>query len=509
MPGKTLIAATGLFAFLLVSGCIMPGGPYHEYRVETLKERILVPEMHAIKEKKSEEPFASVLVPDRPISLEEAIAIALKNNHRLRQAFEDMGIAGYDRAIARSLFMPHVSAGYAYDRSNRQPAMVDPGNPLMPPMYAGEKEFRRAEIKVMMTIWDFGRSLGTYNQANLGRDIANLVYRRTRQQVIFQVVNAYFNVLRAQRGKVIAQESLNQAKEHLKTAESFERYGVVDRNDVLRARVQVAEVRQMLIKAKNAMELATSILNSVLGVNVHLPTRVIDDTRIIPFSISLKDCLQLAIENRPEFNVVQKAIGIEEEGIRAARAGHLPRIYVAGGYNWNDDDYQKFADPDGSLHGDNLYGEIGIQIGLFSGGKTTAEVRKAKKKLTRAEEKAKEVCDGISLQVKAAFLAIQEAKDRIGVAKEAVAQAEENLRLINNKYRENVVTSTDVVDAETLLTRNKQNYYTALYDYIVAIAQLESAVGKKIIGPEKAAGLISPGLQVEKRNQRRGNNETG
>ena len=149
-----------------------------------------------------------------------------------------------------------------------------------------------------------------------------------------------------------------------------------------------------------------------------------------------------------------------------------------------------------------------FQVGLFSGGKTAAEVHKAKKKLTRAEEKAKEVCDGISLQVKAAFLAIQEAKDRIGVAKEAVAQAEENLRLINNKYRENVVTSTDVVDAETLLTRNKQNYYTALYDYIVAIARLENAVGKKIIGPEKAAGLISPGLQVEKRNRRRANNET-
>jgi len=509
MLGKTLIAAMGLFVLLLVYGCITPGIQYHENMAKILGERIQVPNMHTIQEDKPERQHSSALVPDRPISLQEAIAIALKNNHTLRQAFEDMGIAGDDRAIARSIFLPAITAGYAYDRSNRQPAMVDPGNPLMPPMYAGEKEFRRAEIKVMMTIWDFGRSLGIYNQANLGRDIANLVYRRTRQQVIFQVVNAYFNVLRAQRGKVIAQESLNQAREHLKTAESFERYGVVDRNDVLRARVQVAEVRQMLIKAKNAMELATSSLNSFLGVNVNFPTTVIEDTRIIPFSFSLKACLQLAIEHRSEFKVVQKAIGIEEEAIRATRAGHLPRIYVAGGYNWNDDDYQKFADSSGSLHDDNISGEIGIQIDLFSGGRTMAEVRKAKKKLTRAQEKAKEVCDGISLQVKAAFLAIQEAKDRIGVAREAVAQAEENLRLINNKYRENVVISTDVVDAETLLTRNKQNYYNALYDYIVAIAQLENAVGKKVIGPEKAAGMGSPGLQEEKINQRRRNNETG
>ena len=487
MLGKTLIATMGLFAFLLLSGCIAPGDPYQEYRSKALRDRILVPEMPSTREGKPGKKVSPAPVPDRPISLQEAIAIALKNNHTLRKAFEDMGIARDDRDMARSLFLPGITAGYAYDRTDRQRAMVDPANPLMPPMYAGEKEFRRAEIKVMMTIWDFGRSLGAYNQASLAQEIAGLVYERTRQQVILEVVNAYFNLLRARRGRVIAEESLAQAREHLKTAISFEKYGVVDRNDVLRARVRVAEVRQMLIKAKNAVELATSALNSVLGVNVNLPTRVIDDTRIIPFSLNLKDCLQLAIEHRPEFNVVQKAIGIEEEGIRAARAGHLPRIYVAGGYSWNDDDYQRFADSGGNLHDDNISGEIGIQIDLFSGGRTLAEMRKAKKKLARAEEKAKEVCDGISLQVKAAFLAIHEAKDRIGVAKEAVAQAEENLRLMNNKYRQNVVTSIDVIDAETLLTRSKQNYYTALYDYIVALARVENATGANLKDKESPA----------------------
>ncbi|MBA7699669.1 hypothetical protein ES703_108368 [subsurface metagenome] len=484
---KKLIPFICLSLLLLFSGCITPGIPNNKHGMDVLKERILVPHVHTTEGPKSERPPSSAPVPNRPISLQEAVAIALKNNHTLRQAFTDMHIARDDRDIARSLFLPYLSATYAYDRSDRQRAMVDPENPLMPPFYFSENEFRRTEIKLMMTIWDFGRSLGTYNQANLGHDIADLVYKRTRQQVIFQVVNAYFNVLRAERAKVIAEESLTQARQHVKTAVSFERYGIVDMNDVLRARVQVAEVRQMLIKAKNRVELATSILNSALGVNVNLPTRVIDDTRIIPFSLSLSDCLQLAIEHRPEFKVIQKAIRIEEEGIKASRAGHFPTIYVAGSYNWNDDDYQKFADSSGTLHNDNLSGEIGIRIDLFTGGRTTAEVRKAKRKLTKSEEKAKQVCDGISLQVKAALLAIQEARDRIGLAKGAVAQAEENLRLINNKYRENVVTSTDVVDAETLLTRNKQNYYTALYDYIVAIAQLESAIGKRIPTSEKAA----------------------
>ncbi|MBW2311726.1 MAG: TolC family protein [Deltaproteobacteria bacterium] len=477
MHQKKLAPFICAFVLIVLPGCITPGIQYKEPRVETLRDRILVPEIPSIKEFK----------PEQPISLKEAIAIALKNNHALRQALKDTGIAADDRAIARSLFLPAITAGYAYDWMDSQRAMVDPKNPLMPPIYVGEKEFTRAEVKLMMTIWDFGRSLGTYNQANLGHDIARLVYKRTRQQIILNVVNAYFNLLRAQRGKLIAEESLVQAKGHLNTAISFEKYGVVDRNDVLRARVQVAEVRQMLIKARNAVELATSTLNSVLGINVNSPIKVIDDTRIPAFSLSLKDCLRLAVEHRQEFEVVQKAIKVKEEGIRAARAGHLPRIYVAGNYAWNDDDYQKFADSSGSLHDDNISGEIGIQIELFSGGRTTSEVRKAKKKLAKAQENANQVCDGISLQVKAAFLAIHEARDRIDVTKEAVAQAQENLRLMNNKYRESVVTSIDVVDAETLLTRSKQNYYAALYDYIVAIARLENAIGTSLEKKKPAA----------------------
>ena len=468
MHVKQLIIYTAALLLLTGNFCLTAArDEYQGARAETLRERIVIPESQARQESETE----------RPITLKRAIAIALEKNRTLRQAYEDMGIAADDKAIARSLLLPFITAGYAYDRSYRQPAIRFGEDPATPVIFFREKEFQRAEAQLMLTIWDFGRSLGIYSQAGLGRDIADLLYERTRQQVVFQVVNAYFNVLRARRGQMIAEESLHQAQEHLKMAESFEKYGVVDRNDVLQAKVQVAEIRQMLIKAKNAVELSTSALNNVLGLNVNLTTGVVDDTLIVPFLLSLPECLQLAVDNRPEFKLVQKNIRIEEKGIQVARAAFLPRIYVAGTYNWSDDEYQRFAVKGGRLHRDNWAGEIGIQLDLFSGGKKVAEYYKARKKLAKAEEKAKQICDGITLEVKSAFLALGEARERIEVAEEAVAQAEENLRLINNKYREKVATSTDVIDAETLLTRNKQNYYTAVYDYIVGLAELECAVG--------------------------------
>jgi len=114
---------------------------------------------------------------------------------------------------------------------------------------------------------------------------------------------------------------------------------------------------------------------------------------------------------------------------------------------------------------------------LFSGGRTTAQTRVAERRIRKAVETAKQVCDGISLEVKQALLSVDDAQERLAVAKKAVSQAQENLRLVENKYEQTAATPTDVVDAETLKTRAQLNYFTALYDYIVAVERLRYATG--------------------------------
>jgi outer membrane protein TolC len=356
----------------------------------------------------------------------------MANNHTLKLAREDVGIAQQQVYVARSLFLPQVTAGYAYDVRDREVQMAA-GNAVFP---AAEKEFQRAELRVQMTIWDFGRTLGKYEQARFGKEIAGLQRKRIEQGVIYQVTKAYFDILKAKKAKSIAKEGIEQAEAHLKTAQSFFRNGVVDKNDVLRAEVQLAEVRQRLIIAENAVELATSVFNSVLGINVNHPTEVIDVTEAPKFKMTLIAALQTAIGRRPEFEIVQKSIRLEEAGITAARGEFLPRIYVAGSLNRLDDKYKR-----------------------------------------KAVETAKQVCDGIALEVKQALLGIEGASKLLAVAEKAVSQAEENLRLINSKYKQTAVTPTDVVDAETLKTRAQRNHYAALYGLIVAVERLKFAMG--------------------------------
>jgi len=211
----------------------------------------------------------------------------------------------------------------------------------------------------------------------------------------------------------------------------------------------VAEVRQQLISAENALKLSISVLNNVLGINVNSPTMVKGVTEAPEFQMDLVSALRTAIDHRPEFKLVQKSIRMEKAGLN--------------------DDYQ--------VHKNSALGEVGIQIDLFSGGRTTAQIRVAERRIQKAAETARQVCDGIALEVKQALLGIEEARKRLAVAKKAVSQAEENLRLVENKYRQTAATPTDVVDAETLKTRAQMNYFTALYDYIVAVERLRYAMG--------------------------------
>ena len=485
---------SGLAIFSTLAGCADLAAPPE---TAMLRSRVLPPRAIPATRPTTAPATASApagrsLVPTGPISLPQAYRIALANNHTLRLAREDVGIAQQQVYVARSLFLPQVTAGYGYDIRDRE-VEVGFGAATFP---TAEKEFQRAELKVQMTIWDFGRSLGKYEQAELGKQIADLQRRRMEQSVLYQTAKAYFNLLRAQKARTIAAEALKQALSHLQTARSFFRNGVVDKNDVLRAEVQVAEVRQQLITAENAVELARSVLNNVLGINVNHQTEVVDVTSAPKLRMSLAAALQRAVDCRPEFEVAQKGILQEEAGLTEARGEFLPRIYVSGSLNRLDDDYQ--------VHKNSAIAELGITMDLFTGGRRTALYRIARQRRRKAVETAKQICDGIALEVKQALLGVEEARKRLSVAEKAVSQADENLRLIENKYKQTAATPTDVVDAETLRTRAHQNYYAALYDLITAVKRLEFAMGTitadggKAHPPQPTATGASPVTGKEK-----------
>src|SRR5205814_4172363 len=142
---------------------------------------------------------------------------------------------------------------------------------------------------------DFGKRLGRYRQAELGVDIAQLQTDRAFQTVANEVAVAYYQVLRTRALRRIAEEAVRRAEDDLEVARKLARGGVIEREKVLRAEVQVAQSRRALDQTEAAVGVAVAALNLAIGINVSCPTEVVPISDVPPFALSLCDCLQQAV----------------------------------------------------------------------------------------------------------------------------------------------------------------------------------------------------------------------
>jgi outer membrane protein TolC len=419
----------------------------------------------------------------RPLPLPDAIATAFRLQPRLRVFLETIEQARGAETVAAAPFYPAATAAYhagGFDlNAGGEGVPIGAGTPnfnflpftgAVPVGLNLNTGYELAELKVAWLITDFGKRLGRYRQAGLAVDIAELQTDRAYQTVANEVAVAYYQVLRTRALRRIAREAVRRAEDDLEVARKLARGGVVEREKVLRAEVQVAQAGRALDQAEAAVGVAVAALNLAIGINVSCPTEVVEATDIPAFALSLCDCLREAVNRRREFQVARRSVQAAQEGGRVARADFAPRIVAEGSLL----DFQQSA-PRG--HADLALGYIKLEWALFEGGKRVGELRTADSKVRSAVASAESISDTIAYQVTEAYRLLVAARSGIDRARPAVEQSQENYRLVVARAQRGDATPSDVIDAETALTRAQQDYLNSVHDYLIALARLEYAMG--------------------------------
>ena len=407
---------------------------------------------------------------DAPVTLETAITLALGNDRQIRIARLNVGIAE-DRIItARSFFLPKLKVHAGETWLDKQPGAYDPVTKGK--FIFGEKVVFRADAKLLVPIYDFGGTAARYRHAKLYSMSEISAAERVRQEVVYEVTEAYFGILKAERLLQVLKESEAMTQAHLKQAKDFLVEGLVDKRDALQAELRLARVRQSLFQAENGYELAVSTFNKMIGRNINASTKVVDILTTRRLGLDLKDCLSLAQSHRPEIAQLRTRRNMAEAALEKAKAARYPRIYGLGELDYDEDEY--------NLRRETWSAGLHVELDLFSGGKVTAEIKEAEKRRLQAREAHNDLTEGLKLQVKGAYLAVLEASKNLSVTEKAIAQAEENLRISKNQYAENVIVATEVLDAQTLLTNARSDHHRALYYLNAAIARIEWAMGMKL-----------------------------
>ncbi|MBI5191533.1 MAG: TolC family protein [Nitrospirae bacterium] len=415
------------------------------------------------------------------LGLPDCVRLALESNHGLKAEASKADAARAGVGKAASYFLPRLDISETYMRSDN-PVMAF-GSKLNQGMFtASDFDVARLNsppaidnfnLRVQLTqpVWNGGREIIGYRRAKLGAEAADKSAGRARQQTAFQAVQAYYGVELAGEYVEVANKAVETTEGHLKLAQSFHDQGMLVGSEVLQAKVRLAEVREMLIKARNREATAKAGLNMVLARPQDTPFDALGPLEYHEFPGTLAEFQKAAESGRPDLAAVEAGVRNMEEGVKYAKAGYYPSLNLTGRYELDDRDMFRGR-------GDSYTVMATASWNVFDGMHTTNGVREANAELASAGYGLKAMREGVLFEVRQAYNDMEEARQRIEVTSGAAGEGEESLRIIQRRFSAGMAKTLDVLDAETALTRARVNHAQALYDYNVAVARLKLAIGR-------------------------------
>ncbi len=400
------------------------------------------------------------------LSLDDCIETALKNQPSIRAAQADLSAGKGREKQAVSRYLPRITASTGYSEAHQDGSAF--GDTVT-------KSYSTS-LSLNQTIYDFGRTGNAYDSACLSTRSAELDAERVKQDVIFNVKQAYFDLLQSQRLVILAQKTLEQSESRLKQAEAFYRTGSKPIFDVTRAEVEVNSMRLDLINADNRMRISGMTLNNTMGVDPEGRIEIDDSLTIWPAIPSLAKIKAEALENRPDLLKAESDIAAMAARVRAEEANHRPAIALNGSYNWANGTTEM-----GIFKGDienSWNAGIALSVPLYEGGLTSGKVSEAKSNLQLLEAQRDILRQAIMVDISRYYADMESARVRIGVMERFLQKAMENFAIAQGRYEEGVGLYIDVTDAQVSSVKAETDYVQSLYDFQLAAARLLKAMGK-------------------------------
>jgi outer membrane protein len=402
------------------------------------------------------------------LSLPEGLKIAAADSRVIKIAVYNKDLASQDISIARSRFFPIVNAGANYTMLAYQPGAIF--GPLS--VRTADKDYPSYGINAHQTLYDFGARRSLYNASKESLGLTETDIFRTKNLIALDFTSAYFTLLESDRMVMVGQKEVDALRSHQQVAQNLYDAGSITKNDLLQAEVRLSDASQRLLTLKNQRAYNASRINNILSrplISEVLPAEAPEE--LLPLPV-LDKSWETAMLRRPEVNIVDHEMKINELQESAKRSEYMPTFFAEGSYNYSKNQFM--------IHDDNWSLVFGLNINIFSGGVTRAEVAKIRLRSDQLREERNKLLDDIRLEVQRYYLDENNARDNVTATKDAIRQAEENLRINKVRYEEGVGTATDVLDAISLLTVAEKNYYKALYDMRRAHAGLLYATGEDL-----------------------------
>lgn len=417
-----------------------------------------------------------------PLTLHDAARIALEKNPLRKATLADTKAAAADVREAQSFLLPHITFSEQASRGN-DPVYVF-GSKLRQQRFTAD-DFSLNKLNTPLPYrnfttrfggsWSLFDSLASLRGINRAREI-NIADRhqleRTDQEILFRIVQSYYGVLLATKQLEVAEQSEKTARSIMDRSQVRFDAGLVVESDLLSAKVRLAGREEDLIRARNNLELSRAQLDVAMGVSADATYQLSDAlTERNASAIPLPDLEQRALTARPDLKRIEAQQSAQELSVAIAKSSFGPRLNAFAGWEM---DNPTFVAGGG---GNNWLGGIELQIDLFQGGAKRAALSRERANAEKIAALKQAAGDAVRLEVRQAYYDQDATRQQIEVARTAITQAQESLRINQDRYDGGLLTITDLLGAEEAMRHTQADYWQAVYQFHISYASLELSTG--------------------------------
>jgi len=457
---------------LVFSGCLKERYTYRSIKAESK----ITPPLPDLDSKKSPEVIKKLL--SKPLSLEDAIKIALENNPDVEMAIARIHQSDAMIDEATAAFWPVLSFYGEYMQGDAPSAYlfktIDqrklPSDTNF--NYPGWFQNYEMGLRGRINIFNGGRDLLGKRMAETGLTIQELDRQTVENALVTSVIHAFYNVMAAIDYMKIARKSIDSVKTQLRVMEVRYKAGGALKSDVLSLKVRLAQTEEEMIRARNSHSLSLASLANLLGIDPDTSLAMAANQEVpLKLPKDYRSGLIYALANRPELKSVRHQIILSRMALDVARSEFLPRLDAQARYYF-DDPHLKF-DKDRK----NWTAGIILNWDFFTGFSTKARSTKARGVVAEMLAADRKTTQSIQLDLRTSYLKLDEARARLAVTRASVAQAEESLRLVKKQYDGGSVTITRYLEAELSRNRSQTRATAAHNDRKKALAAVGRALG--------------------------------
>lgn len=411
----------------------------------------------------------------KPLTLDKCVVIALDKNPLQRAAKEGVAAAKAIVGQTRSSYYPQIDATGGYSRWERHIFLPNGLNRPGMSSTVGPTDDWSASLNLRYNLFDSGKRRAELMAALAQQQASEQTVQQIRQDITLNVHQAYFGYLAALDVNKIAEQNRKRAESHFQIAENRYAAGQIPQAEVLRVKVDVSDSKLSLVRAQSMIRIAQAQLNTAMGLPAEMLLEVngSQETITAPDEGSLYAALQKAVHSRPELKAALNKISAAKSNIKAAKSEYGPQIAAEGRYGREDSSF--FPKDDSWMVG------VFVKVPLFDGFQRDNKVRYAKAKLSEQEALIEQSILEIKQQVWNSYAKLKEGYEAVQATETMVQEAQESMRLTQERYQVGQSTTNDLLDGRTALVKAEGSRTQVQWDYYIALADFKRSIGDLLV----------------------------